>query len=319
MKQGFHCCFKCESIYTVAMAWYFGLLLLAAAFGFSMKISDLLNEHGLRWFRYDAVVFGLLWGLLGALLVLADDGLANAILAMTLAFIVQLRIDYLNHALGAAMIIIAFLFTDGFYPLMFFVFFASFVVFGSLRAYIGDVRKKREGKNMALSCAEITTLEELSAKKSSLGTIVAVSGGFDPIHPGHISYIQEAKKLGDTLVVIVNGDAFLRNKKGKPFQDLETRCSIVSAVRGVDFVMPFEIENDQTVCRALEVLKPHIFANGGDRKDSSTIPEWETCQAHGIQLVTGVGISKSWSSSSFLKSWEEHIKMRRMNKKQRSP
>ena len=155
--------------------------------------------------------------------------------------------------------------------------------------------------------AKIVTFEEFEALRSGLGTIVATSGGFDPIHPGHISCILESKKYGDTLAVIVNGDAFLRNKKGKPFQDLATRCAIVSAISGVDFVIPFEIENDQTVSEALRQLHPHIFTKGGDRIDASTIPEWGICEALGIKIISGVGLSKLWSSSTFLKDWEEHI------------
>jgi len=155
---------------------------------------------------------------------------------------------------------------------------------------------------------KIVSFEDFEKERAALGTIVAVSGGFDPIHPGHLSYMQEAKKLGDTLVVVINGDAFLRAKKGKPFQNLETRSAIVSAVRGVDFVIPFEIKNDQTVCRALELVRPHIFANGGDRKNATTIPEWETCLEHNIKLVQGVGLEKRWSSSEFLKEWEDHRK-----------
>ncbi|MEK7576780.1 MAG: adenylyltransferase/cytidyltransferase family protein [Patescibacteria group bacterium] len=156
--------------------------------------------------------------------------------------------------------------------------------------------------------AHIVSFEEFVELKPRLGKVVAVSGGFDPIHPGHISNIQEAKKLGDTLVVIVNGDAFLRNKKGKPFQDLKTRCAIVSAVQGADYVIPFEIENDQTVCRALEIVKPHIFAKGGDRSGAETTPEWEICQHHGIQVVFNIGADKVWSSSDFLNEWVEHAK-----------
>lgn len=155
--------------------------------------------------------------------------------------------------------------------------------------------------------ARIISLEELVSLKPGLGTVVAVSGGFDPIHPGHISYIQEAKKLGDTLAAIVNGDAFLRNKKGKPFQNLQTRCAIVSAVRGVDYVVPFEIENDQTVARALEILQPHIFAKGGDRSNPATIPDdWAACERCGIKVVFNVGMDKAWSSSDFLASWVKH-------------
>ena len=155
--------------------------------------------------------------------------------------------------------------------------------------------------------APIVSFEEFVAIRSKLGKIVAVSGGFDPIHPGHISNIQEAKKLGDTLVVIVNGDSFLRDKKGKPFQDLATRCAIVSAVQGADYVIPFEIENDKSICKALELASPHVFAKGGDRSGPSTIPEWPICQRLGIEVVFNVGLDKVWSSSDFLASWVEHV------------
>ncbi|MFC1594990.1 adenylyltransferase/cytidyltransferase family protein [Patescibacteria group bacterium] len=156
---------------------------------------------------------------------------------------------------------------------------------------------------MDSSQEKITTFDEINKKRSKLGRIIAISGGFDPIHPGHISYIQESKKHGDTLIVIVNGDAFLTAKKGKSFQDLETRSIIVSAIAGVDYVVPFEIKDDQTVCRALELLRPHIFANGGDRKDVESIPEWEICKKHNIKIMTGVGVNKQWSSSKFLRNW----------------
>lgn len=152
---------------------------------------------------------------------------------------------------------------------------------------------------------KIVTLAHLKNIRQRLGKLVMVSGGFDPIHPGHISYIQESKNHGNTLVVIVNGDRFLADKKGKPFQDLHTRCLIVSSIKGVDYVVPFEIENDPTVCEALKMLKPNIFAKGGDRMDEKTIPEWGTCKKHDIQIVTGVGFNKEWSSSAFLDDWQQ--------------
>lgn len=156
--------------------------------------------------------------------------------------------------------------------------------------------------------AKILHMDKLINMRGQLGTIVLTSGGFDPIHPGHISCITESKQHGDTLVVLVNGDAFLRAKKGKPFQDLMTRCMIVSAIRGVDYVVPFEIEGDTTVIKALEAIKPHVFTKGGDRIDCSTIPEWEVCEKNNIKIVTGVGLEKKWSSSQFLKEWEDHSK-----------
>jgi cytidyltransferase-like protein len=153
--------------------------------------------------------------------------------------------------------------------------------------------------------AKIVSFEEFEKLRPGLGKVVATSGGFDPIHPGHISCIIESKKYGDTLVVIVNGDAFLTAKKGKPFQDLETRSLIVSGIMGVDYVIPFEIKGDQTVSKALEALKPDVFTKGGDRVDASTIPEWETCQKYNIKVVSGVGLDKKWSSSWFLKEWND--------------
>lgn len=156
--------------------------------------------------------------------------------------------------------------------------------------------------------AKIVSFEEFDALRDGLGKIVCTSGGFDPIHPGHMSCIYESRKYGDTVVVVVNGDAFLRNKKGKPFMDLKTRCHIVSHTRGVDYVIPFEIENDQTVCVALEKIKPHVFTKGGDRIDEKTIPEWGVCKANGIEVISGVGLKKDWSSSDFLHEWAEFKK-----------
>lgn len=156
--------------------------------------------------------------------------------------------------------------------------------------------------------ARIVSFEEFKKLRPTLGKIVATSGGFDPIHPGHISCIIESKKYGDTLVVIVNGDAFLTAKKGRPFQSLETRSLIASGIREVDYVIPFEIENDQTVSKALEEIRPHVFTKGGDRKDEDTLPEWETCKKHNIKIMFGVGEDKKWSSSWFLNKWNELAK-----------
>jgi cytidyltransferase-like protein len=153
--------------------------------------------------------------------------------------------------------------------------------------------------------ARIMSFEQFEADRPS-GRIVATSGGFDPIHPGHISSLQESARYGDVVVAIVNGDAFLTAKKGKPFQDLETRCLVVSAIRGVDVVVPFEIEGDLTVREALRRLRPHVFTKGGDRIDHTTIPEWEVCEQLGIEVVSGVGDDKRWSSSWFLDDWVRH-------------
>jgi len=151
--------------------------------------------------------------------------------------------------------------------------------------------------------AKIVSFEEFDQIRDSLGRIVCTSGGFDPIHPGHATCIVESQKYGDTLVVVVNGDNFLTTKRGKPFMDLITRCQIVSCIRNVDYVIPFEIENDQTVCEALRRVRPHVFTKGGDRTDYTNIPEWQVCQELGIEIVPQVGRPKAWNSSDFLKEW----------------
>jgi cytidyltransferase-like protein len=151
--------------------------------------------------------------------------------------------------------------------------------------------------------APVVSFDEFDKLRDGLGKIVCTSGGFDPLHPGHATCIIESKKQGDTLVVVVNGDHFLTVKKGKPFQDLDTRCMIVSCLRKVDYVIPFEHEADQTVCEALRRVRPHIFTKGGDRTDYSNIPEWQVCQELGIELVPQVGLEKRWSSSDSLEEW----------------
>ncbi len=156
-----------------------------------------------------------------------------------------------------------------------------------------------------LTPAPIVDFDYFDHHRQELGIIVCTSGGYDPIHPGHLSCLAESGRFGDTLIAIVNGDVFLTRKKGRPFQNLETRCRIVSYMRGVDFVVPFEIENDMTVRQALRRLRPHVFTKGGDRSSPETIPEWDVCQELGIRVETGIGEPKNWSSSEFLAKWKE--------------
>ena len=156
------------------------------------------------------------------------------------------------------------------------------------------------------SYAEILSLEAFAARREGMeGRIIATSGGYDPIHPGHISCLMDSKLHGDVLVVIVNGEGFLREKKGKAFQSVDTRCRVVSALRNVDFVIPFEIEGDSTVIEAIRAIRPHVFTKGGDRTDFSNIPEWPVCQELGVEIIPQVGLDKEWSSSDFLREWGE--------------
>jgi cytidyltransferase-like protein len=125
---------------------------------------------------------------------------------------------------------------------------------------------------------------------------VAISGAFDPIHIGHVRYITEAAKLGDKLVVILNSDDFLLRKKGFVFMPFEERKEILQNIKGVSEVIP-AIDDDQTVSRTLKMLKPDIFAKGGDRTGPENIPEARLCYQIGCKLVTNVGGKKVQSKS----------------------
>ena len=136
--------------------------------------------------------------------------------------------------------------------------------------------------------------------------LVMVSGGFDPIHIGHLRMFQEAKALGDELIVVLNCDAWLLRKKGKKFMSSEDRAEIIKGFSCVDHV--YVLESDRKdVSEALELFKPAIFANGGDRRSEKDIPEVIACEKLGIQMVFNVGGEKIRSSSDLLKEYEQTI------------
>lgn len=128
---------------------------------------------------------------------------------------------------------------------------------------------------------------------------VAVSGGFDPIHIGHVRMILEAGEMGD-VIVIANSDEWLMRKKGFVFMPWEERAEILSSIRGVLRVVRVD-DSDGTVCEALRREKPDFFANGGDRKTNNT-PEMEVCNELGIGLLWEVGGGKIQSSSDLVKN-----------------
>lgn len=133
--------------------------------------------------------------------------------------------------------------------------------------------------------------------------LVVASGHFSPLHAGHILYLEEAKKLGDHLVVIVNNDAQVSLKGSVPFMSGRERCAIIGALRCVDSVL-LSWDKDRTVNRTLAFVhnsccRVSIFANGGDVNESD-VRERETCERLGIQIVCGVGGREKIQSSSQL-------------------
>jgi D-beta-D-heptose 7-phosphate kinase/D-beta-D-heptose 1-phosphate adenosyltransferase len=135
--------------------------------------------------------------------------------------------------------------------------------------------------------------------------IVICSGGFDPIHSGHIAYFRAAKRLGDTLVVGVNSDEWLTRKKGKPFMPFRERLEIVQSIKYVDYVMSFNDDDDSAILLIDNVKKAWpqdeiVFANGGDRNPSNN----REANVEGVTFVFGIGGShKMNSSSEILKTW----------------
>ena len=143
-------------------------------------------------------------------------------------------------------------------------------------------------------------------------TVVLVTGGFDPLHSGHLAYFRAAKKLGDKLIVGINSDSWLERKKGKNFLPLNERYEIVSALKYVDNCILFNDEDGTAIeaIRNVIMLYPFdriIFANGGDRvegntpeEDAKLFPEKEIIFQYGVG-----GLDKKNSSSWILQKWEQ--------------
>lgn len=132
--------------------------------------------------------------------------------------------------------------------------------------------------------------------------VVVVSGGFDPVHIGHVRMFQEARALGDELVVILNNDNWLRYKKGFVFMPEAERKEIIAAFACVDRVVLTKHKKgttDMSVCDALRAVRPTIFANGGDRK-LGNIPEVPVCREIRCKMVFNVGRGGKVQSSSDL-------------------
>ena len=145
--------------------------------------------------------------------------------------------------------------------------------------------------------------------------ISIVSGGFDPIHPGHIMMMKDCLKFSNYLIVGVNSNKWLINKKGNYFMDIQHRLYVVSSLNVVNETMEFEDDDKGSANNLLIKIRNKysndkiIFANGGDRSDSSKILEFETAKQYNIDLKFGIGGShKESSSSNLLKRWSEYSK-----------
>jgi len=147
-------------------------------------------------------------------------------------------------------------------------------------------------------------------RKVSKKVIVAVSGGFDPLHVGHVRLFKAACKLGSELVVVINNDHWLAKKKNHVFMSEKERKEIIEALAGVDrAVISKHPKNpkDMSVSKELKKIKPDIFANGADRNEadaadpaSSLYKDEQTCQRLGISMRFNVGQGGKVQSSSWL-------------------
>ena len=151
---------------------------------------------------------------------------------------------------------------------------------------------------------ELTSYLKNSNFKVNGGKIYLTSGGFDPMHVGHLRCIQETVKLASQeknaiAVIIVNGDGFLLRKKGYAFMPLQERMEIIAGIKGVDDVTTWD-DGTSTVIGAIETLAPDYFTKGGDRTDASNVPEFEICQKIGCQILFGIGGKKIQSSSDLV-------------------
>lgn len=157
----------------------------------------------------------------------------------------------------------------------------------------------------------------VNKKRKSI--VVAVSGGFDPPHIGHVRLFREAKKLGGKLVVILNNDNWLKQKKGIVFMPEQERKEFIEALGCVDKVILTRHPRnpkDTSVCTELKIIRPDVFANGGDRTNKNT-PEIEVCREIGCKMVFGVGRggkvqSSSWLLENYIKNF---MRLHRLNKK----
>ena len=133
-------------------------------------------------------------------------------------------------------------------------------------------------------------------------SIIVLSGGFDPVHKGHLRMFRQASWLGHQVIIGLNSDDWLTRKKGQPFMEFEERKEIIEGFKYVNQVLPFD-DSDDSACDLIEKVDDMYdtdyliyFANGGDRKVDN-VPEVDVCKELGIEMLWGVGGDKIQSSS----------------------
>jgi len=134
-------------------------------------------------------------------------------------------------------------------------------------------------------------------------SVIIISGGFDPVHKGHLRMFREASWLGHQVIVGLNSDDWLTRKKGKPFMDFKERKEILEGFKYINQVLAFD-DKDETandiikqICSLYRNFDVNIyFANGGDRT-SDNVPEMKVCDELGVEMIWGVGGGKIQSSS----------------------
>jgi len=158
-------------------------------------------------------------------------------------------------------------------------------------SWISDqIKESKEDFSSSVVVSQTMDDEDKKEKK----TTICVSGYFDPVHKGHLEYLEKAKLLGGELVVIVNNDNQAIKKKGKSFMKEDERCKIMESFKVVDRVV-LSIDTDRTVCETLRMVKPDFFVNGGDQNNDC--PEATVCEELSIKMTDGLG-EKIQSSSS---------------------